>query len=81
MRSEEEEIRPVIPVEFFSEVEKGKKLGVPIVKLSRNQEINVRIEVQKGIGKMHSKWSPVSLATYIPEPLIKLDDTIEISTE
>ena len=54
-------------------------MGIPIVKLAKNQEIRVRFEVQKGIGKMHAKWSPVSLATFMPDPEIRLDDTIELT--
>jgi DNA-directed RNA polymerase alpha subunit len=60
---------------------KGDKIGVPIVKLSRNQEINIRFDVQKGIGKMHAKWSPVSLATFAPDPVIKLNETAELTMD
>jgi hypothetical protein len=28
---------------------------------------------------MHAKWAPCSLATYHPEPEIKVDDTIDIT--
>lgn len=35
--------------------------------------------VEKGIGKMHAKWSPASLATFQPDPEIKIDDTIKVS--
>ena len=38
-------------------------------------------DVQKGIGKMHSKWSPVSLATFQPDPEIKVDDKIDLALE
>lgn len=43
-------------------------MGIPIVKLNRNEQINIRFDVQKGTGKMHAKWSPVSLATFQPDP-------------
>lgn len=66
-------MRPVLPVHFSSDLIKGKSIGIPIVKLAHNQEIKVRFEVQKGIGKMHAKWSPVSLATFRTEPDIKMD--------
>lgn len=79
MKSEEEEIRPVLPVPLYSEVNKGEKVGIPIVKLAKNQSIRIKFEVQKGIGKMHSKWSPVSLATFTPDPDIKLDENIELT--
>lgn len=28
---------------------------------------------------MHAKWSPVSLATFQPDPEIKVDDTIDLN--
>lgn len=28
---------------------------------------------------MHAKWAPCSLATFHPEPEVKIDDTIEIN--
>lgn len=28
---------------------------------------------------MHAKWAPCALATYHPEPEIKVDDTIEVT--
>jgi DNA-directed RNA polymerase alpha subunit len=60
--------KPIQPVPFFSDHYENKPLGVPIVKLARNQEINIRFDVQKGIGKMHAKWAPCSLATFHPDP-------------
>ena len=78
---EEEGMRPVVPLKFDhpNVNKKGDKVGIPIVKLSRNQEVNIRFDVQKGIGKMHAKWSPVSLATFQPDPTVKLDESIEAS--
>ena len=68
-----------MPIQYESNSKKGAKIGIPIVKLSRNQEINLRFDVQKGIGKMHAKWSPVSLATFQPDPEIKIDETVELT--
>jgi DNA-directed RNA polymerase alpha subunit len=79
VKSEEEEVRPVLPVQFYSGINKEEKIGIPIVKLAKNQEIRMRFEVQKGIGKMHSKWSPVSLSAFTPDPEIRLDETIELT--
>lgn len=79
LKSEEEEIRPVQPVQYFSNRNKEDRIGIPIVKLAKNQEIKIRFEVQKGIGKMHAKWSPVSLATFQPDPEIRIDDTIDLT--
>lgn len=58
--------RSIRPVTYYSNINEGKPLGIPIVKLARNQEINVRFDVQKGVGKMHSKWAPCALATFHP---------------
>lgn len=79
VKSEDEEVRPVLPVQFYSGINREEKVGIPIVKLAKNQEIRVRFEVQKGIGKMHARWSPVSLATFMPDPEIKIDETIELT--
>lgn len=68
--------KSVKPVSFNSYIDSKKSIGIPIVKLARNQEINIRFDVQKGIGKMHSKWAACSLATFHPDPEIKIDDTI-----
>ena len=73
--------KPVIPVEFYSDAQKTKQVGIPLVKLAKNQQINIRFDVQKGIGKMHAKWSPVSLATFQPDPEIKIDETIDLAVE
>ena len=68
-----------MPVPFYSQINEGEKVGIPIVKLAKNQSIKLKFEVQKGIGKMHAKWSPVSLATFTPDPEIRLDENIELT--
>jgi DNA-directed RNA polymerase II subunit RPB3 len=79
LKSEEEEARAVLPVQFFSEINKGERVGIPIVKLAKNQSIKVKFEVQKGIGKMHARWSPVSMAAFSPDPEVKIDKTTELT--
>ena len=69
------------PVQFYSNSSKSERVGIPIVKLARNQEIKLRFEVQKGIGKMHAKWSPVCLATFTPDPDIKIDHNVDLKAE
>jgi DNA-directed RNA polymerase alpha subunit len=41
----------------------------------------MRFNVQKGNGKMHAKWSPVELATFQPDPDIKINNDIETTLE
>lgn len=68
--------KPVLPVKFKSENDKTKDIGIPIVKLNRGEQVNIRFDVQKGIGKMHAKWSPTQLATFHPDPEVKINHDI-----
>ena len=45
-----------------------------VVKLSRNQQIDFNLIAKKGIGKMHSKWSPVATCIMRKIPTVKLDN-------
>lgn len=38
--------------------------NILLAKLRENQEINLVVYAEKGIGKRHAKWSPVSTAYY-----------------
>ena len=55
-----------------------------IAKLRPGQEIEMELIVEKGIGKTHAKWSPVSTAYYrlVPEITFKQpiigDDAVEL---
>ena len=58
----------------------AKKLKVELVhdniiiaKLRENQEINIEIYAERGIGKKHAKWSPVSTCFYRLMPSIKIE--------
>lgn len=68
-----QEIDPVMPVKMYSPLDPNREVGIPIVKLSKNQEIKIHMEAYKGIGKMHAKWSPVSIASFSYEPKVELD--------
>lgn len=48
--------------------------GVTIVKLGRNQEIDLTCIAKKGVGKEHAKWCPVATAVYQIVPEITLDE-------
>ncbi len=37
LKGEDEEVRPILPVQFFSSKNRAEKVGIPIVKLARNQ--------------------------------------------
>ncbi|EGR31641.1 hypothetical protein IMG5_105540 [Ichthyophthirius multifiliis] len=78
MNSDEDAVRPV---KFYSivpdQMGRQQEVGIPIVKLSKNQQIHFECEAMKGIGKMHSKWSAVSVASFKIEPLIKFSDDIQ----
>ena len=39
IKTEDDEIRPVMPVQFYSNNSKEEKVGIPIVKLAKNQKI------------------------------------------
>ena len=44
-----------------------------ILKLRKNQEIDITCNARKGIGKEHTKWSPVATATFKYTPQITLN--------
>jgi len=49
--------------------------NIPIVKLGRNQEIELECIAKVGRGKDHAKWSPVSTIAYKIMPVIDVADT------
>lgn len=48
--------------------------NILIAKLRENQEIYMEIFAEKGIGKKHAKWSPVSTCFYRLMPEITLNN-------
>jgi DNA-directed RNA polymerase II subunit RPB3 len=54
-----------------------------LLKLKKNQEIDITCNARKGIGKEHAKWSPVATCSfkYTPEIILnysKIDSVMEI---
>lgn len=47
--------------------------NILIAKLRENQEIYLEIYAEKGIGKRHTKWSPVATTFYRLMPSIALN--------
>lgn len=58
----------VVPVKFHDQD------PIIICKLRRNQELDINMIAKKGIGKEHSKWSPVSCVIMQHEPEIEFID-------
>ena len=57
-----------IPIDVYSHDMKSDTIklfeNIPIVKLGRGQEIKLSATLREGIGKEHTKWSPVSICTH-----------------
>lgn len=67
----------VVPVRYTDEEGKDEN-PILIVKLAKNQKIDVQCIVRKGIGKEHAKWSPVATVAMQQIPKIQFDK-LEIS--
>lgn len=65
-------VRPVL----FDEASVGSEVNreIVLVKLGKNQELKFQAKAKKGIGKEHSKWSPVAVATFQYEPSVRVND-------
>lgn len=63
---------PIVPVRYTNE-EGNEEDPILIVKLGKNQKIDVQCIVRKGTGKEHAKWSPVSTVAVQQVPKITID--------
>ncbi len=71
----------VKPAKFYSVINKdedgnAKEIGILIGKLKQGQEVDVECIARKGIGKDHTKFSPVAVANFQYEPQIELNQQI-----
>lgn len=64
--------RPIQPVKYINE-EGNEEDPILLVKLARNQKIDVQCIVRKGTGKEHAKWSPVATVAVQQVPRIDID--------
>jgi DNA-directed RNA polymerase II subunit RPB3 len=72
---EANETPDVLPCHFSNknESENSHDEGILIVKLARGQEVRMRCVAILGIGKQHAKWSPVTVCSFMCEPVITLN--------
>lgn len=68
----------VQPVHFSSEEEElmSQDNGIVIIKLGPGQSLQFQAIAKKGIGKEHTKWSPVCTVALKYDPIVKLDEDI-----
>jgi DNA-directed RNA polymerase II subunit RPB3 len=76
----------VKPVEFTNDITfSDDEIGTHIIinKLRKNQELRLKAIAKKGIGKEHSKWSPVSTVAmqYMPEILLNKNILYDLTKE
>jgi len=62
--------------DFVRDTNPSLSTGITIVKLGPGQRVKCECIALKGISKIHSKWCPVSVATYAFDPVIELNDTV-----
>ena len=46
---------------------------IMIMKLSKNQQLDMDLVAKKGTGKIHAKWSPVATCQMRKEPTVQID--------
>lgn len=69
---EDSKVRTVLPARLYDN--KGNiEPPIIITKLGENQELDISAIVRKGIGKEHSKWSPVATVALKAYPTIKIN--------
>lgn len=62
----------VVPVEYKDD--NGREEDpILIMKLSKNQQLDMTLVARKGTGQIHAKWSPVATCQMYREPIVELD--------
>lgn len=51
---------------------------IVILKLGQNQSIDITCLAKKGKGKQHIKWSPQEICSLKIEPVVKIDEQLEL---
>jgi len=66
----------VVPVHFSNdeEMQMSQDEGIVILKLGPGQCLRLEAIAKKGIGKEHSKWSPVCTVALKYDPIIKINE-------
>jgi len=72
LRIEEGYNRNVVPIDPVGRIDSPSASFILLDKIRRNQEIKLKAIAKKGVGKEHSKWSPVSTVAVTIVPSIKL---------
>ena len=57
--------------------EENRSKGIVIVKLRQGQQISMKLEAKKGIGKMHAKFNPTGSVSMRYEPVVEINRDIE----
>ncbi len=62
----------VLPVQYVDD--QGREEDpILIMKLSKNQQLEMNLVARKGCGKQHAKWSPVATCSMRKEPIVEID--------
>lgn len=62
----------VIPVHYLDD--QGREEDpILIMKLSKNQQLDMNLVAKKGIGKTHAKWQPVATCSMRKQPTVEID--------
>ena len=57
--------------------EENRAKGIVLVKLRQGQQLSMKFEAKKGMGKMHAKFNPTGSVSMRYEPVIEVDRDIE----